>query len=466
MKRQVLVATALLSATGATFLVTGCESEVTPEVVANPITEPPSCAGKGGCITSIAGTGYAAAGQDGILGWKSSLYWPQDSTVGPDGKLYYIDWNNHRVRSWDPKTKLTTTLVGAIKLGDKGTGEPALDAALNHPTGVAFDSVGRLVIAAWHNSKIKRVDLKSGILTDICGTGGRAFGGDGGPAAKAVLDLPSSIAFDSKGNTFISDQANQRIRKVDSSDVITTYVGAVWATVDGTKTGAPKVNADGNFLACANPPAASPPPPFATKDACAWDPDQEDKCKKDAAGAPVKVGLPKPDLCGGVAGDGGPAISARLESSKGQNGFPAGRIVLDKNDVMYIADTGNHRIRKVDPTTGLIETIAGSGVGSEAAGYSGDGGDAKLAKLNNPTDVAVLDDGAILIADKENHCIRIVKDGKIDTFAGQCGKFGFAGDGGDARKAKMYRPFGISVGPDGSVYVADTFNHRMRMITH
>jgi sugar lactone lactonase YvrE len=456
MKRRAFAATALLAA--------GCSPEPTtpttkPAVV---VTEPASCAGKGGCITTIAGIpGEASRGADGTLGWKSALYWPQDSTVGPDGKLYYIDWNNHRVRSWDPKTLLTTTVAGAVKLGDVGTGEPALDAALNHPTGLTFDSQGRLVIAAWHNSKIKRVDLATGVLSDVCGTGARAFGGDGGPAAKAKLDLPSSIEFDSHGNAFISDQANERIRKIDTSDVITTYAGGVWATDDLTKTGKPVVNADGNYVSCASPTS----PVVATKASCTWDPDQDDKCKKDATGAPVPFTLPSADLCGGLAGDGGPASKARLESSKGQNGFPAGRLVIGKDDVMYIADTGNHRIRKIDPVTGTIDTIAGSSMTPAEGGYSGDGGDAKLAKLNNPTDVALLADGALLVADKDNDCIRIIKDGKIDTFAGQCGKHGFSGDGGEARKALMFHPYGLSVGPDGTVYVADTYNHVMRMIT-
>lgn len=464
MKRRVFAATAsAVTASAVTaLLAVSCTPETTTPSTSETITEPPSCAGKGGCITTFIGVpGHGERGKDDLVGWQSQLYWPQDSTIGPDGKLYYIDWNNHRIRVWDPATKKTVTVVGAGKLGDAGAGEPALDAALNHPTGIAFDGQKRLVIAAWHNSKIKRFDPTSGILEDIGGTGARAFGGDGGPATKANLDLPSSVAFDSQGNLYFSDQANERIRKVDATGVITTVVGGVWATDDLTKAGKPVIDASGNFLSCAAPTS----PPIATKDACTWDPDQDDKCKKDAAGAPVKVTVPVPDLCGGFAGDGGPASLARLESSKGQNGFPAGRILIDKNDVMFIADTGNHRIRKVDLKTGVIETIAGASKDHGDPGYSGDGGDAKLAKLNNPTDIALLDDGALLVADKENHCIRIVKDGKIDTFAGQCGKAGFSGDGGNARKALMDHPYGVSVGPDGTVYVADTYNHVMRMIT-
>ena len=437
-KRTTLVLACLLAA---------CTSE-TPAS-----SEPPSCAGKSGCITTIIGTGRAMSGKNDVLGWKSDLYSPQDATTGPDGKLYYIDWNNHRIRVWDPVSHLTTTVAGTGELGDLGNGGPALSAQFNHPTGIIFDAQGRLVIAAWHNSRIKRVDFTTGILEDTCGTGARAYAGDGvvGGAKTCKLDLPAAVAFDSQGNTYISDQANQRIRKVDASDTITTVVGDLWF-VDAD--GKPLVDKDGNFVDFKGNI-------LATKDKMQVDGNGAEL--RDASGkpAPYTGPIPIPDLNGGYAGDGGPAKVARIQNPKTQSAVPAARIVIDKNDQLYLADTGNNAIRKVDLKTGIITTIAGTG----AAGYAGDGGDATKALLNNPTDVDLLPDGGLLIADKENDCIRVVRDGKISTFAGMCGVSGFAGDGGLAVKAKLQRPYGVSVGPGGEVYVADTHNHRIRMVT-
>lgn len=438
------------------LLTAGCTVEPTPAATRTP---PATCVGKGGCITTVVGTGDAARGDEDVTGWKSELYWAMDAMVGPDGKVYYIDWNNHRIRTWDPKTELTRTVIGANILGDKGSGEIPTSASLNHPTGITFDKQGRLWIAAWHNSKLKRIDPTKNILEDVCGTGARAFGGDGvvGGAKKAKLDLPSSVAFDSQGNVYFSDQANQRIRKVDTADTVTTVVGDHWVTDDDTAKGAPSVDADGHFLGCDTKP-------IATKDKCTWDAGAADHCAKDADGKAIAYTaspLPAYSLCGKFGGDGGPGLKAFINGSKGQNGFPSVKMVIDKNDVMYIADTGNHRIRRLDLKTGIIDTVAGVGT----PGFSGDGGDAKAAELTQPTDVEVMADGALLVADMGNHCLRIVKDGKIATFAGQCGKHGDTGDGGPAKSALLYYPYGVGVGPDGTVYVADTYNHRLRVIT-
>jgi len=425
-----------------------------------PAGPPPSCVGKSGCITTILGTGKAAQGPEGVDGWRSPIYSPQDQTVGPDGKLYYIDWNNHRIRVWDPATQKTSTVAGTGELGDIGHGGKALKARLNHPTALTFDPLGRLVISAWHNSRIKRVDLKTALLEDICGTGARAFDGDGvvGGAKKAKLDLPSSLVFDSQGNVFLSDQANQRIRKVDAQDTISTVVGDVWLTDTGAAAGTPLQDAEGNYLGCDKAP-------FASKDKVSLEkksngasgPVLDEKGKEVAYTGPI----PAPDLCGGFSGDGGLAKAARISSPKSQAASPAGRLFVDKGDNLYIADTANHRIRKVDAKTGVISTIAGVGT----FGAAGDGGEATAAQLNNPTDVDMLPDGGLLIADKENHCIRVVRDGKIATFAGICGKRGFAGDGGAAKAAKLDRPYGIHVDGGGTVYIADTHNHRIRIVT-
>jgi sugar lactone lactonase YvrE len=460
---------------GAALAACGAPTETPAKKEATP---PPKCA-IAGCITTVIGTGKAAFGDDDVLGWKSDVYAPQGMATGPDGKLYYIDWNNHRVRIWDPKSELTTTVVGTGELGDIGHGGDPLAARMNHPTTILFDGSGRLLIAAWHNSKIKRVDFAAKKLEDICGTGARAFGGDGAEAKKAKLDLPSGIALDSKAELYIADQANERIRKVDAKDVISTVVGGAWVTDTGKKDGAPKVGkackddtacglklcdagkcegSDKFYTDCTGTPIADLDNDAVVQDSVtkAWNK------QKDAQGNAVKVPLPAADLCGGFTGDGGPALEAKIMSPKAQSAFPAGRIHIAK-DVLYIADTANHRVRKVDLASGTITTLAGKGT----AGFSGDGGKATDAELNTPVDVDTLADGTVLIADLLNHCVRAVKaDGTtISTFAGQCGQIGFAGDGGAATKAKLNWPFAIHVDPKGDVWIADSFNQRVRRVS-
>jgi len=338
-------------------------------------------------IRTVAGNGLAGYDGDGRDPLATAFYLPQDLTVGPDRLLYLVDWNNHRLRRI--RNGVVETIAGTGELGDAEDGE-ALYTKFNHPTNVAFDHQGRLLIAAWHNSLVKRLDFSTGRIENVAGTGLRAFGGDGGPANEANLDLPSSVACDSKGNILISDQANYRIRLVDSAGIIHTICGT------------------------------STP---------------------------------------GYSGDGGPAALAQLRAPKGQAAPPAGRIAIDARDQIYIADTGNHVIRMID-TDGIIHTIAGTG----QPGYSGDGEPATQAQLNTPSDVAVGPDGSVYIADTMNSVIRRVRpDGIIETIAGT-GEQGFEGDGGPATNARLDRPYGVEVAPNGHVYIADTHNHRFRVV--
>lgn len=340
-------------------------------------------------ITTVAGTGVAGQNEDGLDPLDTHLYLPQDMTVGPDGLVYIIDWNNHRIRRITADDTVET-VAGTGELGPGDDGE-ATKQQFNHPTNVEFDAQGRMVIAAWHNSKVKRLDLTTGIVENLAGTGARSFGGDEGDGNAALLDLPSSVAIDSNGNIFISDQANFRVRLLEPSGIIHTVAGTGEA---------------------------------------------------------------------GYAGDGDRAEDAKLNAPKGQAAPPASRICIDKNDRIYIADTGNHCIRKIE-ADGTIHTIVGTG----EAGYSGDGGPATVAQLNTPCDVAVDADGILYIADTMNHVVRRIDlDGNISTYAGS-GERGFEGDDGPADAALLDRPYGVTVAANGDVYVADTHNHRIRRIS-
>ncbi len=338
-------------------------------------------------VVTVAGNGHAGYDGDGKEPLATAFYLPQDMTVGPDRLVYLVDWNNHRLRRI--RDGIVETIAGTGELGDAEDGD-ALYVQFNHPTNVAFDHQGRLLIAAWHNSLVKRLDFTTGRIENVAGTGARAFGGDGGPANDAALDLPSSVACDSQDNIYISDQANYRIRKVDRNGIITTVAGS------------------------------STP---------------------------------------GYSGDGGPASAAQFRAPRGQAAPPAGRIAIDARDQIYVADTGNHAIRLID-AEGIIHTIAGTG----EPGYSGDGGPATQAQLNTPNDVAVGPDGSVFVADTMNNVIRRIRpDGIIETFAGT-GEQGFSGDGGPATAARFDRPYGVEVAPTGVVWVADTHNHRFRVV--
>ena len=189
----------------------------------DPMASVPCASGE---ICSIAGTGIAGDGADDLPALATRLYLPQDTTYGPDGRLYVVDWNNHRIRVIGADGVMHI-VAGIGELGPS-VDDPSTD-RLNHPTNVAFDPMGppdELWIAAWHNSRVKKAQLGTDAVVNVCGTGKRGFGGNGGPAEDATLDLPVAVVFDAAGNLLIADQANQMIRRVDrATDVISTIAG-------------------------------------------------------------------------------------------------------------------------------------------------------------------------------------------------------------------------------------------------
>jgi sugar lactone lactonase YvrE len=389
-----------------------------------------ACAGDGteacdpapGEICTIAGSGVAGFAGDEGAATDAKLYLPMDVTLA-DGVLYVMDWNNHRIRAVDAGGTIRT-VAGTGLLGD-GPDGPALEHDFNHPTEVTIDPQGRLIIAAWHNSKIKVLDPTTGLVTDMCGTGGRSYLGDGGPANKAVLDLPASVAFDRGGNMYIMDQANQVIRRVDPAGNITRIAGQCITT------------------AC-QPGEAPVKCPMNDKWSCASAGDAE-ACMK--------------PCLGGFGGDDGPAMLARMSQPFGQAADPAGRMAIDDAGNILFADTKNHRVRRIS-ADGMITTIAGSG----QAGFAGDGGPAREAQLSSPVDVVLAADGTLYIADTFNSCVRALgTDGTLRTAAGVCGQRGFAGDGGPATAANLDRPYGLAAA-DGRLYIADTHNNRVRVV--
>jgi hypothetical protein len=387
-----------------------------------------------GDICTIAGEGKSGySGDDGdALDARFSL--PQDTLLVGD-KLYILDWNNHRIRRLDPDGTLRH-VAGRGELG--GTLDDPANSDLNHPTGMLFDAAkNKLVIAAWHNSKLREVDLTTGDITDSCGDGRRAYFGDEGPALTASLDLPASIAYAPNGDLVIMDQANQVLRRIDASGNIHRMAGR--CVVDA----APPLG----MGACAPGVEPMPCPPPSNKLTCG------------GLGACAQPCSP------GYGGDEENAMTMRIAQPFGQSADPAGRIVFDTAGNLIFADTSNSLIRKID-TNGVVHRLAGTPPvdGVVQSGYAGDGGPALAAKLNNPVDLALDTDGTLYFSDVYNHCIRaIAPDQTVRTVAGACGMQGSDGDGGPATEAKLKRPYGIELA-NGVLYIADTGNNRIRSV--
>jgi len=277
------------------------------------------------------------------------------------------------------------TDAGNGSIGYSGDGSAATGACLNSPFNLAVDRSGNVFIADDGNDRIRRVDAATGMITTLAGNGSVGYSGDGGPATNASISGPTAVAVDSSGNVFIADYGNDRIRRVDAvTGIITTVAG------------------NGNS---------------------------------------------------GFSGDGQAATNASLKSVYG--------VAVDGFGNLFIADQGNDRIRRVDAVTGIITTVAGNG----SVGYSGDGGPATNASLDGPFGVGVDRAGNLFIADTYNGCIRRVDatTGIITTVAGT-GFSGYNGDGQAATEAKLYAPFSVALDSGSNLFVADWLNYRVRRV--
>jgi hypothetical protein len=388
--------------------------------------------GAPGTICTIAGTGEAGyrASDDGRPAVDGKLYLPLDARLAPDGTLFIIDWNNHRVRKVTPDGDLAH-VAGRGEIPG-GTTEPDPEGSdLNHPTDMLLSRGGNeLVLAAWHNSRIRTIDIATGAIRETCGDGRRAYFGDGGPAATAALDLPTAVAHDPDGNLVILDQANQVIRMVDGAGVIHRLAGQC-VVGDEALGGEPVACPNGSGKWAYGDPA-------------------------EVCGQPCRAGY-------AATGD---LFTMRMAQAEGQDAPPGGKMVFDDEGRLLFADAANHLIRRIDFSTGAVEVLAGTEPrnGASQPGYAGDGGPATEARLRYPVDLALGADGTIYFTDVDNHCVRAVDPGGIiRTVAGRCGTLGFAGDGGPPSEALLARPFGLELAGD-RLFIADSGNHRVRVV--
>ena len=336
-------------------------------------------------ISTIAGNGIVGYLGDGGFATNAELNLPRGVYVSTTGDVYIADCQNNTIRKITTSTGIITTVAGNGTAGFSGDGGTATSAQLYQPTSVCTDNFGNVYFADCQNNRIRKVTVSTGIITTIAGTT-QGYSGDGGLAVDAQFYLPWGICLDDSNNIYIADQLNNRIRKVTiSTGIITTIVGT------GTA---------------------------------------------------------------GFSGDGGLAIDAQIAQ-------PCG-ICIDDIGNIYIADRANVRIRKVSYSDGMISTIAGTGF----PGFSGDGWLAISAQFYDVWGISVDVFGNIYIADTDNHRVRkvTISTGIIETIAGN-GNGSYSGDGGLATNAELNYPNGVTVDIVGNVYIADRYNNRIRKVS-
>lgn len=337
----------------------------------------------GQIITTFAGNGVPGSDGNGGMATAARIKSPASIALDGSGNLYISDITKHCIRKVS-KSGVISTVAGTGTPGYNADGIPAVSAQLNQNWGVAADAAGNLYISDQSNCRIRKVNT-SGIISTIAGTGTPGYSGDNGPATWAAIQPPIGIAVDGAGNVYIGDPSSHRIRKISPSGTISVFAGT---------------NASSSSY----------------------------------------------------GGDGGPALAAQL----GSNIFG---LATDAAGNVYVCVGGNNVVRKIN-TSGIITTIAGTGI----AGFSGDGGPAIFAQLNNPTGVYVDGDGSVFISDCFNHRIRKINpSGIITTIAGN-GTNGYSGDDGPALSAALNHPTSIAIDANKRLYLADLDNYRIRRI--
>lgn len=333
-------------------------------------------------------------------------------------------------------------LTGAASSNNQSAGSSRqVSVRLIYPNGLALDDKGDLYISDTGTHRILKLN-QAGQLTVIAGTGEGGYGGDNGPAIKAQLNSPQDLAFDAEGNLFVADSYNHRIRRIDRQGVITTVAGNGNAPSTGYENPAPKdslnnpqgiaVDRAGNLLIA--------------------DTYNRVVRRLDRNGTLSVIA----GSVAGLAGDGGPATEAQLNLPMAVTTGPDGSV--------YVCDAANSRVRRIT-ADGKIQTVTGfgGGEGIGGAGFVGDGGPVEKAKLFTPVDLKFDNAGNLFISDTGNNRIRIIRDKIITTFAGS-GQAGFSGDGKPAIAAELNTPQKIAIAKDGSIYIADRANHRIRKI--
>jgi streptogramin lyase len=340
-----------------------------------------------GTIETVAGTGKAGYAGDGGKATAALLNQPFHCELDGKGNLYVAEAFNHCVRKIDLKSGVITTVAGTGTKGYIGDGGPATRATMNEPYAVVVSPTGDLFITDRLNAVIRKVDGATGVISTVAGTGQRGYSGDDGKGTEAKLDEPNDCFLDGRGGLLIADVSDWRVRRLDlKTGIITTFAG---------------------------------------------------------------TGRVKGKVERAALGDGGPATKAVIHGARA--------VCVDGKGNTYICEREGNAVRRVD-ARGTITTLAGTG--ERGAGD----GEAARATFNGPKAIRCDSQGNVYVVDTENHSVRKIdcKTQQVMTVAG--GRRGTEGDGGDALKAGMDRPHGIVIDKDGTLYIADSGNHRVRKV--
>ena len=442
-------------------------------------------------VRTLGGTGIDYFEGDGDIAINTSFDNPHDIVLDSDNNIYIASFN--RIRRIDASTSVVTTFAGNGEASDgmTGNGGLAIEAAIN-PWAMAIDNTNDILyFIEGFNHVVRKINLESGIIEGFAGSGNQGFSGDGGPAINAEFNLILGIAVNSEHDVFISDTQNLRVRRINSADnTISTYAGSgivgpigdngpaisasiepgrisfdaqdnliipqlgrstirhvdkstgIITTLAGTT---PGYSGDGGLATLAQ---LNSPGKVITDDSGNLFLAEITNRVLRKVDSNQKIST----VLGGEIGDGGRADQSIVN--------PNSNPQISLNGNIYFVETNHHRIRKIDPD-GIISIVAGTG----ESGYSGDNGPATSAQLNFPENIQLNNEGNLLIADRQNHRIRLLnlETNIIQTVAGN-GTPGFSGDGGPATGASLDLPTDMVVDNTGNIYIADASNHIIRFV--
>jgi streptogramin lyase len=335
-------------------------------------------------IETFAGNGQKGHRGDGGKATEAQLDNPFGVVRGPDGAIWFCEYSGQRIRRV-AKDGIISTIAGNGTAGYSGDGGPALLASFNLPHEIRFDRAGDLFIVDMNNHAVRKVNLKTGTISTLAGTGKPGYSGDGGPAAKAQFDKPHSIQFGPDGNLYVCDIGNHVIRRIDmETQTISTFAG----------TGKPGPTPDGAPIQ--NTSLKGPRSIDFDRHGNLWLATREGNqvFKFDLKANTIH------HIAGtgqnGFSGNGGPAKEAALKGPKG--------IALDADGNVWLADTESHSVRMIRASTGNLELVAGNG--EKGDGPDGDPLRCQLARLHG---IYVDADGSVFIGDSEAHRVRVLR---------------------------------------------------------
>jgi trimeric autotransporter adhesin len=411
-----------------------------------------------GALARVAGTGKAGNTGDGGSALAAQLNNPSGIAVDSAGNIYVADRAANVVRKIAGGN--ISTVAGNGFSGYSGDGGQAIAAQLNAPTGLALDRAGNLYVGDTGNNVVRKVSA-DGVITTFAGNGNQGYTGDNTAATTTALNQPQGLAWDSGGNLDIADTINNRIRRVSPDGIITTVAGNGLANYSGDNVGGTGiVSSTGDNGPATNASIVLPTDVAADQSGNLFVTDfGNSKIRQVSSGGIITTLIGNQD--GVPLEEGQAAASIRLAGPTGVAVDSAANVYLTEGSVGAGSGLvqGDFRVWKI--SGGVFARVAGTGLQS----YSGDGGAASIAQLNTPTNVAIDSAGALYIADALNHRIRkMTPGGSIVTVAGT-GVAGFSGDGKLAVNAQLNSPHGVAVDSSGTIYIADTNNNRVRVVT-